>query len=614
MTTMRRVWDATVFGRTTVARALGSFTTAPLPAPHPTPLERHTRLSEGLAHTLTTYPPGASERQLADHVTRSAVTRMGTLWAEVRVLDDDAVLRRLSRYPTEVDDSGKSAEISATSAEPCADALRDHASPTVHRSGGTRVHAVPLSADQTLIGTLSVALPDQGGCPTEHHLLTALAAGLTHRIVSVRREVRRDAQQVHDALMWAATDRLEGVLDPALVLAKAAHLLVPDMADWCTIQLLTDDGLETVVVENDDPGRAAWGIGILRAYPIQTEHDSAWSRALAEGTSQLHTFVPDAMLSRSSHDQEHLETLRSVGITSTLVVPLLDGGDTVLGLITLVQAESARRFTAEDAVFAEAFARRVASHWHTACSFREQADELADIIRIADVAQRAILAPPHEREGNYKLSSRYVSAARAAQVGGDLYEVVRHGSSVRALIGDVRGKGLAAVRTATVVIGEFRSAGSLVPDLARVAQRLDRGLRAHIDEEDFVTALIVELEDDGSGRLVTCGHPPPLLVRAGALHELNAFPAAPLGLDPDPVTTHVQLQPGDRVVLFTDGLLEARLPDRSFVDHHAVLAGIAGTDFPEALDRVLADLTACVGHALDDDLAIVLLEYDPLGP
>ena len=106
---------------------------------------------------------------------------------------------------------------------------------------------------------------------------------------------------------------------------------------------------------------------------------------------------------------------------------------------------------------------------------------------------------------------------------------------------------------------------------------------------------------------------PALNVRAEGLEELPTQPDVPLGLGSKPEITCGRLDPGDRLVLFTDGLVEARLEDRRFVPVGDVLGCLAGSDFDGALDGVLGRLAALVGDDLGDDLALVLAEFDP-GP
>src|SRR5690349_16553995 len=159
-------------------------------------------------------------------------------------------------------------------------------------------------------------------------------------------------------------------------------------------------------------------------------------------------------------------------------------------------------------------------------------------------------------------ASRYMSASRAALIGGDLYEVVQLPDSVRTIVGDVKGKGLDAVRLAAIVLGCFRESAETFPSIQEVATVLDTRLSRRLSTEDFVTAIIADFRPDGRLTVVNCGHYPPLIVRnGGTVETLVVDPALPLGLHPTPMPTSTQLQVGDRVLFYTDGLIEVRAAD-----------------------------------------------------
>jgi serine phosphatase RsbU (regulator of sigma subunit) len=298
-------------------------------------------------------------------------------------------------------------------------------------------------------------------------------------------------------------------------------------------------------------------------------------------------------------------------MTSVLVVPLT-GRSGTFGAITMISADPSRTYDDSDRQFAEDLARRAAVAVDTVTAFQTQQGRLAAVTRIAQAAQQAILAPPPARSGSVALAARYVSATAEALVGGDLYEVVSRPGAVRLLIGDVRGKGLEAVRSAAIVLGEFRAAAADVDRLEDVAVQIDRRLRSYLQDEDFVTALIAEITDDGQYTIASCGHPPALLLSAGAITAIEAAPSLPLGLGADPVAVTGQLTPGDRLLLYTDGLIEARDHDRRFVDVQVVVRPLADADLDAGLDDILHALRAITGADLSDDLALLAAEY--LGP
>jgi phosphoserine phosphatase RsbU/P len=239
----------------------------------------------------------------------------------------------------------------------------------------------------------------------------------------------------------------------------------------------------------------------------------------------------------------------------------------------------------------------------------QQEQLLLRVTRIAEVAQRTILRPVPPRMGRVALAVRYLSATEDALVGGDFYEVAvtRHG--LRVLVGDVKGKGLEAVQLAALVLAGFRAAAAQ-PSLVELAAELDHSIRPQLGEEDFVTAVLAQFSRHGELQLVNCGHPPPLRFRAGAAERLaSAEPTTPLGLDPAPTVQRFNLGAGDRVLLYTDGLVEARASDgRPFELDGQVQAVGAAPSLGAALDGLVARLVEHAGGRLDDDLALVLAQ------
>ena len=130
---------------------------------------------------------------------------------------------------------------------------------------------------------------------------------------------------------------------------------------------------------------------------------------------------------------------------------------------------------------------------------------------VARVAQSALLREVPRSVAAARLASRYLSASAEAQVGGDLVEVIADGANPRWLVGDTRGKGLPAVRLASVAATSFRDACARPGlSLIEVARAVEESVMRAADEEDFVTAVFAELDPAGWIELVICGHPPPL--------------------------------------------------------------------------------------------------------
>ncbi|RZS91546.1 serine phosphatase RsbU (regulator of sigma subunit) [Motilibacter rhizosphaerae] len=244
-------------------------------------------------------------------------------------------------------------------------------------------------------------------------------------------------------------------------------------------------------------------------------------------------------------------------------------------------------------------------------------DHIRRVTEVAAVAQATIIHPVPATVGGLNLHSRYVSASAEALVGGDLYDVVAVDSGVRLLLGDARGKGLEAVHTAAAVLSAFRAAAPRPEvDLGELARRVDAAIAARARDEDFVTAVLAEIGPDGALTLVNCGHPEPLRLTAGSAPEpLGSRPTVPLGLGVDPEPERFVLAPGDRLLLYTDGLPEAR--DRSGEFYDLVQAATLLTPRPgssgpagaeHALDELMATVTDHVGGLLTDDVAVLLVE------
>lgn len=198
---------------------------------------------------------------------------------------------------------------------------------------------------------------------------------------------------------------------------------------------------------------------------------------------------------------------------------------------------------------------------------RRQEQHLVRSNSVAEALMRTLLRPVPHRVGRVLAAGLYRSGEVGTMVGGDLYDIRATQSGERAIIGDVRGKGLQAVRTVADILGSFREAVYDPGDLRAVAARMERRLAREAeelpDDELFVTAVLVEY--DAPARRITIvnqGHIEPVLISCGEVTALTGPPALPLGLGAltgeYPVAYTHRFDRGDVLLLCTDGLIEAR--------------------------------------------------------
>ena len=297
--------------------------------------------------------------------------------------------------------------------------------------------------------------------------------------------------------------------------------------------------------------------------------------------------------------------LQARGFAGLLWLPLVHPEGRQIGTILLAWRHRRPRLSPHDLEVS----RRFAGLGARAISGSERVQAQADVLR---QLQALLLSAPPAWAGGYRIGVRYQSASGLAQIGGDFYDVAEvDGKGLAFILADARGKGIEASSLAAVLKGAFRTLAGEGAGPARTLARLDRLVAREGGDEDFVTALVGRLYPNGRVVLASAGHPAPL----GAGPPLVPRIAAPLGLGSDPQDAYGLLRPGQRLICYTDGLIEARDHAGRFIDRARLDAAISPTqgDLQAVLDRLVAIVADHADGRYADDLALLGLEYCPDG-
>ncbi|MBD1940936.1 PAS domain S-box protein, partial [Coleofasciculus sp. FACHB-712] len=179
--------------------------------------------------------------------------------------------------------------------------------------------------------------------------------GVLVYVVDVTERVRLEHAQ---CFLSEASAVLASSLDYQTTLERVAQLTVPELADWCTVHMIEENGaIAQIAVAHIDPAKLEWAYQIRDKYPINPDDPRGAALTLRTGQPDLVPNIPDELLVQAARDSEHLEILRQVGFRSVMTVPLRTQAR-ILGVISFIAAESERQYTPADLQLAEELARR----------------------------------------------------------------------------------------------------------------------------------------------------------------------------------------------------------------------------------------------------------------
>jgi len=395
---------------------------------------------------------------------------------------------------------------------------------------------------------------------------------------------------------------LASSLDYATTLQQVADLAIPAFADGCIVELADPEGhLEPVAMAHRDREKGALMRELREQYPAEQRASRGVGHVFRTGDSELYAELDPMLLREGRPEDRQLEMLETLGVRSLMIVPMSAGGRR-LGTIAFALSDAARRYDRADLSVAEELARRAAVAIDNARLYRERS-------YIARTLQESLLPPELPDVAGAEVAARFHPAGEAVEVGGDFYDVfdTSHGWSV--VMGDVCGKGADAAAVTALARYTLRTLGIQETSPSEVLRKLNDALLRQRADRRFCTVAYASLQVNGGGSAEVClasgGHPLPYVLRADGTVEAIGEPGTLLGVLPDVrlSDTAVRLQRGDVMVLYTDGVTEARGP-RGMLGAdalRAVLASCAGLDAKSVAARIeSAALEIQEGHPRDD--------------
>ncbi|MFD3441892.1 GAF domain-containing SpoIIE family protein phosphatase [Streptomyces sp. NPDC058685] len=428
---------------------------------------------------------------------------------------------------------------------------------------------------------------------------TAALAIERHQAEEARQaaEAREKAARDDLAFLLNASTSLTSDLDAVQTLQRLAGSCTPHLAPLCAIDIVEGGRVQRVAAAAPTERQQT----LLASHiPVYDAADDAVARVLASGISEVARRTPTG----SGPWQE-------LDVTGYLCVPLLDRG-TAFGTVTLLSMGE-HTFDGHTVALAEELARRAASAARNARQYTHR-------VTLARDLQAGLLLPHLPEVPGTDVATFYHPAGEGLDIGGDFYDVFPLDDGRWAfLLGDVCGRGALAATTTALVRHTARAVAPLLPGTEAVVQAVNRALinRPAGHGTGFVTLVYGQLTPTADGldiELVRAGHTLPLhLDTHHTAHTIDAFGLL-LGIAPDPhVTPHrLQLRPHESLLLYTDGITEARSPDGRQFGEQRLADALTSAPPQPAARHVIDALTQAVhaftgGHDIDDDQAVLVL-------
>ena len=397
---------------------------------------------------------------------------------------------------------------------------------------------------------------------------------------------------------------LASSLDYQQTLRNVAGLAVPQIADWCAVDLFSEEGTrEPVAVAHSDPKKLEMAERLRAFEPDELDPDQGLGRVRRTGESELYTEIPDNLLVEAAVDAEHLGLLRAVGMRAVLIVPMKVRSRTV-GALTMVSAESGRSFDQADLEFAEQIAERAALAVENARLYSERSE-------VARTLQDSLLPEALPEIPGWEIAELYRPAGHGSEVGGDFYDVWKAGDEWLMMIGDVTGKGVGAAALTSLVRHTARAASDFDRHPAQVLARVDAALRRR-PALSVCTALCLRISRK-HGTIAAGGHPLPLRLSDDGISQVGN-PGTLLGAfaNANRSETPFIMQSGETLVAITDGVTDTVGKDgeRFGIERlQKILADVRDESPGVIRQHILAALEDFQVGPQADDTAIVVMRF-----
>jgi PAS domain S-box-containing protein len=266
---------------------------------------------------------------------------------------------------------------------------------TLRRLHPTSSMVVPMFVGDRPTGTVSFVSTRDDRHFDEIDL--SLAEDLAHRAALVIENARlydaeQRARRAAEILAQAGAV-LGSSLDYEITLQHLAELAVPMLADWCTVHVPDEHGtIRNVAVAHADAEKVRWARALVERYPSRPGEPHGVSNVLRTGQTELYRSIPDDILRAAARDAEHERILRELGMTSLVIVPL-EVHERTIGALSMMHAESGRRFDDRDVLLIEELARRAAIAVENARLYRESQRAIALRDEFVSIASHELKTP-----------------------------------------------------------------------------------------------------------------------------------------------------------------------------------------------------------------------------